>query len=267
MYKLILFVLLFLLLIITVAFLLARRESRKENLIYTNTRRVVGGLTRTITNKTPAEAIQESRELSGDMLKYKLLSSIEFLTDYSRYNSRILILDNENTKYLIFLRKLFPTHTYYVIGKHKLGSQLRDDDKIIRLNLSELPPFPYLLISFLPSSRENLNVIKGTINDKYISAASLRFKPGIVNTYFAGELYIPPYVTGMDVQLITRGSSMVTYNKENILSQLAFFNNLIKPYGYNEQAKEHIVENFAEKINHIWIKEKVLYKLNQFVFE
>lgn len=267
MYKLIVFALLFLLFVIIVAFLLARRERRKENLQFVNIPRKVGGLARKITSNMPMGNISESRKLSGNMLKYKLLTSIEFLTNYSKFNSRVIFLGTAPAKHIIFLRKLFPNQHYIIIksGK-KLDKRVKNLPNVeIIDDVTKLPKYKYLFISYLDPSKENLIKVRDIISKLQIKTASIRFQPYPNMSYFAGDLYIPPYVIGADLQLITRGVSTQKYHRSSIMNRLAFFNQRMKLYGYDDQVNRYIIDEFSDKVGHKWIKEKIISKLNKFV--
>lgn len=268
MYKLILFALLFLLLIIIVAFLLIRREYKKENLRFINIPRKVGGLARKITSNMPVGTIAESRQLSGNMLKYKLLTSIEFLTNYSKVDSKVVFLGTSPAKHIIFLRKLFPDQHYIIVKgtKDKLNKSVVNLPNVeIVDNITKLPKYKYLLISYLDPTKDNLMYICDIMKKLQIKAASIRFQPYPNMTYFAGDLYIPPYVIGADLQLVTHGANYKKYERGNIMNRLAFFNQRMKLYGYDDQVNKYVVDEFSDKVGHKWIKEKILSKLNKFV--
>lgn len=242
MYRIILYAIVFLILLIVVAFLLTRRMSRIGNLQYiVPQRRFQGGLIRRLTPNIPKTYVGESTSLEENEKKYQILTGIEFLTDHKTKN--VLIMGAKPSDLLI---NLFPTRVF-----HDMKS------------VDELVDKPVVIISYLPATKKNLEEVARVVEKLSPIAISVRYNPVIINRYFSGELYIPPYISGTDTQLISKSRTYTTYNTNDYLARMSFFNARIKLYGYNEQVEEYVVNMFKRTESHLWIKEKIMSELSK----
>lgn len=266
MYKLILYIIIFLILLILVAFLLARRTELADHLKTPVRPLKLGGLVRTLTSKTPcvAPVANKSKANAKSILKYKLFTSIEFLTLYGKKSNNVVFIGSNSGTHLTMLRKLFP-HKFYILkvsGEEKTPENL--SDSYIINNIRDAPPNS-LIISHLEPTKENLSMIKDIIENAEPTTFSIRFNPQNASTYFAGDLFIPPFLFNNDTQLISNKIVSAQYDVNGYKCKMGFFNRRIRPYNYDKQVANHIIAEFRQNFDHMWIEEKIHREIEKFL--